>query len=147
MVHLLPHWHWAPGDTIPVWANSNCDSVSLSVNGVSLGSRKMNGFKPYHAKWIVPFTAETFSAVVFRNGDIVAKDSIITAGTDLRIGLKTDRNYIQADGSDQAFIETSILDAKGTLSPNAENKINYSISGSGKIVGVDNGNPISLESF
>ena len=147
MVHLLPHWNWAPGDTIPVWAYSNCDSVSLSVNGVSMGARKMNGFKPYHAEWIVPFTAGIVRAEAFRNGIVVAKDSIITAGADSKIGLKTDRHVIQADGRDQAFIETSILDANGTLSPNAENQINYSITGPGKIVGVDNGNPISLESF
>ena len=42
MVHLLPHWNWSTGDTIPVWAYSNCDSVSLFVNGIPLGTKKMN---------------------------------------------------------------------------------------------------------
>jgi len=23
MIHLLPHWNWSKGDTIPVWAYSN----------------------------------------------------------------------------------------------------------------------------
>jgi beta-galactosidase len=147
MVHLLPHWNWAPGDTIPVWAYSNCDSVSLSINGKSLGSKKMNVVKPYHVEWKIPFIAGKVKAQAFRNGKVVAKDSIITAGTDSRIGLITDRAIIQADGNDQAFIETDILDANGTLSPNADNQINYNITGPGKIVGVDNGNPISLESF
>ena len=107
----------------------------------------MNGFKPYHAEWKIPFAAGKVKAQAFRNGRVVAKDSIITAGVDSKIGLKTDRTIIQADGNDQAFIETDILDANGTLSPNADSQINYTITGPGKIVGVDNGNPISLESF
>jgi beta-galactosidase len=40
-----------------------------------------------------------------------------------------------------------ILDRDGNLCPNAENQIYFEISGNGKIVGVDNGSPISMESF
>ncbi len=147
MVHLLPHWNWSVGDTIPVWAYSNCDSVSLSINGISLGSKKINKFKPYHAQWLIPFASGKVLAKAFRNGHLAASDSIVTAGISSGIGLKADRNVIQADGNDQAFLETSIRDAKGTMCPNAGNQINYSISGPGKIVGVDNGNPLSIESF
>ena len=40
-----------------------------------------------------------------------------------------------------------MLDEKGTLCPNAENLIRFSTEGNGQIVGVDNGNPTSLERF
>jgi beta-galactosidase len=147
MVHLLPHWNWSPGDTIPVWAYSNCDSVSLTLNGARLGAKRMNVAKPYHAEWKIPFVAGKVKAKAFRNGVVAAQDSIITAGTSIKINLKADRNIIQANGKDQTFIETSVFDVNGTLAPNAENQISYSIAGPGKIVGVDNGNPLSLESF
>jgi beta-galactosidase len=147
MVHLLPYWSWPVGDTIPVWAYSNCDSVSLFLNGISLGSKKLQTQEPYHLEWKVAFTDGKVKALAYKNGTVVASDSITTAITASIIGLKADRDTIQADGYDQAFIETDILDTNGTLVSDANNQVKYSITGPGKIVGVDNGNPISLESF
>ncbi|GAF02761.1 glycoside hydrolase family 2 TIM barrel-domain containing protein [Saccharicrinis fermentans] len=44
MVHVLPHWNWQEkeGDTIPVFAYTNCDEVELFVNEKSMG-RKVKG--------------------------------------------------------------------------------------------------------
>jgi beta-galactosidase len=147
MVHLLPHWNWSPGDTIPVWAYSNCDSVSLFINGVSSGTSRIQTVKPYHVEWKIPFTSGKINAIAYKNGSIAAKDSVITADAPSKIGLKSDRDTIQADGVDQAFLETDILDVNGSLNPFADNQINYSITGPGRIVSVDNGNPLSLEPF
>jgi beta-galactosidase len=147
MVHLLPYWNWSVGSTIPVWAYSNCDSVSLFINGTSLGAQTLQKVKPYHVEWQVPFTEGIVKAKAYKGGAVVAMDSIVSAGVASKIKLKSDRDTIQADSYDQAFLETDILDANGILVPNAGNKISYSLTGPGKIVGVDNGNPISLESF
>lgn len=147
MVHLLPHWNWDSGNTIPVWVYSNCDSVSLKLNGTIINTQINKTAKPYHIEWKIPFVSGTVKAFAFKNGVVVATDSIVTARNAAKVELKTDRNVIQADGMDQAFIETNILDAAGTLVPDAANQVNYTLSGPGKIVGVDNGNPLSLESF
>ncbi|MDD5184194.1 MAG: discoidin domain-containing protein [Paludibacter sp.] len=147
MVHLLPHWNWDSGNTIPVWAYSNCDSVSLSLNGTIISTQINKTAKPYHIEWKIPFVAGKVIAYAYKYGVVAATDSIVTAGNAAKVELKTDRNVIQADGKDQAFIETNILDAKGTLVPDAVNQVSYTLSGPGKIVGVDNGNPLSLESF
>jgi len=147
MVHLLPHWNWTPGTTIPVWAYSNCDSVKLIVNGTVISTKKTSFVKPYHLEWQIPFVAGKIKANAYKNGKIVAMDSIVTAGIAAKVNLKTDRDTIQANGMDQAFIETSIRDANGALVPDAANTVNYTISGPGQIVGLDNGNPISIESF
>jgi beta-galactosidase len=61
--------------------------------------------------------------------------------------LKSDRTSIIADGKDLVFIETNITDANDVLVPNATNMVNFSVSGPGTIVGVDNGNAISRESY
>jgi len=147
MVHLLPHWNWATGSTIPVWAYTNCDSVKLVVNGVTIGTQRNKTAKPFHIEWNISFAPGKVLAYAYKNGIIAATDSVVTAGKASTIELKTDRNDIMADGSDQAYIETNILDANNTLVPDADNQITYSVSGPGKIVGVDNGNPLSLESF
>lgn len=147
MVHLLPHWNWSAGDTIPVWVYSNCDSVSLSINGIFSGTRKLHNIKPYHAEWNILFTTGKIYASAFKNGIIAARDSLLTTETASKISLKTDRDTIQADGNDLVFIETDMLDYAGSPAPFADNLITYSVTGPGKIISVDNGNPISLEPF
>ncbi|HYH04288.1 MAG TPA: glycoside hydrolase family 2, partial [Bacillota bacterium] len=50
-------------------------------------------------------------------------------------------------GTDLVFIETDILDARKIFVPDAANLIQFSVTGPGRIVGVDNGNPICHESY
>jgi len=49
VLHLFPHWNWAPGQTVDMWTYyNNADEVELYVNGVSQGVRKPEPEK-YHA--------------------------------------------------------------------------------------------------
>ena len=44
VLHLLPHWNWAPGKVVDVWAYyNNADNVELFLNGKSLGVKKKTG--------------------------------------------------------------------------------------------------------
>ncbi len=147
MVHLLPHWNWSAGNTIPVWAYSNCEQVQIEVNGVLQTKKNITGNKPYHLEWNVPFVAGKIRAFGYKGGVVVAKDSIVTAGSTAKIELKADRKTILADGKDVVFIETNLLDNQGTLVPGASNRVTYTVTGPGKIVGVDNGNSIDTESL
>jgi len=61
--------------------------------------------------------------------------------------MEADHSVISADGDDLSFITVSILDSAGNIHPNAENLIHFEIEGPGTIIGVDNGNPVSHESF
>ncbi|WP_310190276.1 discoidin domain-containing protein [Bacillus sp. 3255] len=145
MVHVLPHWNWKTGDTIPVIAYSNADSVELFLNNQSLGVKT---FAPgdLQVQWNVTFTPGTLKAVAKKNGVVVATDEVKTASESAKVLLKPERTVIKADGKDLVFIEADIVDANGALVPNADNLINFSVTG-GTIVGVDNGNSISWESY
>ncbi|MNE53067.1 hypothetical protein D3C80_1477730 [compost metagenome] len=46
-----------------------------------------------------------------------------------------------------SFVTVDITDANGVLSPNANNEIQFSLKGNGKIVGVCSGDPVSHESY
>ncbi|WP_265445794.1 carbohydrate-binding protein [Acetivibrio straminisolvens] len=144
MVHILPHWNWSNGTTVEVWAYSNCDTVELFLNGTSLGVKSMgnNG----HVSWNVPWTPGTLRAKAVKGGTVVY-DEVTTAGNPAKVRLKPDRTTIAADGKDLVFIETDIVDNNGVLVPTASNTVNFSISGPGVIVGVDNGNPASVEPY
>ena len=80
-------------------------------------------------------------------GGTVVYDEVVTAGNPAKIQLKPDRTSVTADGKDLIFIETDIVDSNNVLVPTASNTVNFSISGPGEIVGVDNGNPASVEPY
>jgi beta-galactosidase len=166
MVHVLPHWNWAGHENqpIPVFAYSNADEVELSLNGKSLGRKKV-GAEPvdlpvggnvsgehhfasrFRLRWDVPYQPGTLRAAAYRDGKVVAEDIVRTAGPATKIVLSPDRAAIAADGSDLSFITVRVVDKDGVLCPDATNEIQFTMTGPGRIAGVDNGDSASLEPF
>ena len=146
VLHLLPHWNWSgkEGKEIRVDAFSNCKSVELFLNGTSLGKQDM---KPYSKiTWPVKYAPGTLSAKGFdAAGKVIAETKVETTGAAVAIQLTPDRSSIKADGADVSVFTVSALDAQGRAVPVAQNKINFSVEGAGKILGVGNGDPSSHE--
>jgi len=147
VLHIFPHWNWKPGQTVDIWAYyNNADEVELFLNGKSLGKKHKEG-DALHVMWQAPFEAGTLRAVSYKDGKEVMSDEVKTAGEPAQIRLTADRQTITADGSDLSFVTVEVLDKDGNIVPDAENPVNFELSGAGKIAGVDNGSPISMESF
>jgi beta-galactosidase len=100
-----------------------------------------------HLSWTVPYQAGTLKAVGSRDGKVVATAEIATAGDPAAIDLTVDRETLAANRRDVAHVVVRILDAQGRVVPTADNEIAFEIQGEGKIVGLDNGNPVSHESY
>jgi beta-galactosidase len=164
MVHLLPHWNWQEGQTIPVMVYSNGDEVELFLNGKSLGRKKRFSqsielpvgekvspdkkyVTKYRLEWQVPFEPGALKAVAYQNGKEVASDEMRTASPAAQIKLIPDRNMIRADGDDLSFITVRIEDKDGNLMPTADNLVHFSVTGPGEIAAVDNGNAATIEPF
>ncbi len=147
VLHIFPHWNWKAGQTVDVWAYyNNADEVELFVNGKSVGKRSKKG-DDLHVMWRIPFQAGTLKAVSRKNGKTVLEKEIKTAGNPSQLKLTADRSTIKVDKNDLSFVTVDILDDKETLVPNANNEINFSLTGNGKIVGVCSGDPVSHESY
>jgi beta-galactosidase len=147
VLHIFPHWNWKAGQIVDVWAYYNkADEVELFLNGKSVGIRSKKG-DDLHVMWRIPFQAGTLKAISRKNGKTVLETEINTAENPSNLKLTADRSTIKADGNDLSFVIVDILDAKGTLAPNANNEINFSLKGNGKIVGVCSGDPVSHESY
>ena len=54
---------------------------------------------------------------------------------------------LAADGDDMAFVTVSLIDAEGTLIPQADDQLTFEVSGAGTFEAVCNGDAKSLESF
>ena len=146
MLHVFPHWNWAPGQTVDVWAYTNADEVELFLNGASLGVKR----KPEpvsHLMWRVAYTPGTVRAVARTGGRVVATQQVQTAGPAARVALTSDRAVIHADGSDLSFVTVTVEDATGVPVPTAEPLVRFRLAGDARIAGVDNGDQISHASF
>jgi beta-galactosidase len=169
MLHLFPHWNWEgrEGTVLPVLAYTNCDAVELFVNGKSYGEKRLEfprqgnsgSWMKYdlpqkfattadlHLSWDVPYEPGVVKAVGKRDGKIVCTEIIETTGKPASIILSTDTDHLIADNQDVAHIRIEIADAKGNIVPTADNLVSYKISGNGKLIGLDNGNPADHEPY
>jgi beta-galactosidase len=148
MVHIVPmNWtNWTAGQSVKVLVYTNADSVELFLNGKSQGSKSMNA-DTGHLQWSVPFATGTLEAKASKGGSVVASDKLQTAGAAASLMLKADRSMILANGHDLSFVEIDVVDAQGVLVPQASDTIDFTIDGPGTLVGVDNGNAVSHESY
>lgn len=147
VLHVFPHWNWEEGQEVDVWAYyNNADEVELFLNGRSLGTKSKKG-EELHISWRVSFQPGTITAVSRKNGEVVLEKEIHTASEANQVKLSPEKDGVNSDGTDLIFVTVEILDEKGNLVPNADNLVNFEVSGGGKIVGVDNGYQASLEPF
>jgi len=146
VLHIFPHWNWNEGETVDIWAYSNAEEVELFLNDISLGVKKKQGDE-LHLMWRVPFTPGTLKAISRTAGNNVLVKEVKTAGPAARLVVTADRPSIKADGNDLSYLTVDVVDANGVIVPNADNLVKFQVEGSGVIVGVDNGDPVSHESF
>lgn len=175
IVHILPHWNWENAEMrakvtksngkIPVRVYSNAAKVELFVNDQSKGEKVFHvtdkGFQQQskdsdrlYLEWELPWDEtnnKEGTTIVAKakdaSGKVIQEDRIVTAGSPAKLSASVDRQVIDADGYDLAYITIDVLDANGNFVPTAMNQLNFTISGNGKIVGVDNGDPASWERY
>jgi len=169
MIHLFPHWNWEgrEGQVIPVLAYSNCDEIELFLNGKSYGIKKLEFPRPgnsgswrtydkppvnaatadLHLSWDIPYESGTLKAVGKKDGEVVVTKEIKTVGQPVAIKLSIDELNRDLKNTDVVHFKVEAIDKEGLTIPTADNLINFSINGPGKIIGVDNGNPTDHNSY
>lgn len=147
LVYISPAWDLPPteiGKEVLVRAFSNCDQVELLLNGKSLGVRPMP--KNQYLDWKVPYAPGTLIARGYVDGRLSAHHALRTPGAPTTLRLTADVRRLQANSEDIAPIEVAVLDADGNVVSNAENNIEFAVSGGGSLAGVANGDPANHES-
>jgi len=166
MVHVFPHWNYPgeKGTIIPVVVYSNCRQVELQVNGRSYGVKSLVFPRPgtvrswndptpagttadLHLTWDVPYEPGTLRVIGRRDGQIVAEEEIHTAGEPAAIALTCDKTNLNSTARGVAQIEVRVRDAAGNFVPTATSAVSFDVQGPAKIIGVDNGDPVSHDSY
>jgi beta-galactosidase len=145
VLHLLPHWNWPgkEGQTIAVWAYSNCEEVELFLNGASQGRQTMK--RNSHLEWKVKYAPGSLLARGYTGGKEIITAKVETTGDPAVIQLTPHRAAIKADGEDVSVVTVQANDSIGRMVPTASDEIFFTITGPGKIIGVGNGDPASHE--
>lgn len=141
-------WNWAGYEDKLIKVNlySSCESVELFLNGHSLGKKESNRNSKFMATWDVPYKPGILKAVGYKNGKVVNTSILQTASKPVNINIEADKTQLKTNNQDLSYISIKLQDAKGTITPNAENILHFKIEGPGSIVAVGNANPTSLES-
>ena len=143
VLHLLPHWNHAPGQSVRVMTYSNCDAVELFLNGQSLGRQPNDCARP--AQWTVDYAPGLLQAVGWKSGAAVAWDSVQTAGKPCRLIAQAQRQSIGNDGRDAVCVNCHAVDENGVFVPDADAMIHFEPLGDCLLLGVGNGDPNSHE--
>jgi len=170
MIHLFPHWNWEgrEGQFIPVLAYTNVDAVELYLNDRFIGEKRVefprqgttgswNGYAEpqvfpttgdLHMQWDVPYEPGTLRAVGKRDGQVVVTREVRTAGAPAALRVSVDRDTLRAGERDIAHLEVDVVDADGTLVPDADHRVGFRVEGRGGwLRAVGNGNPTDHSSY
>ncbi|MCR4727529.1 MAG: DUF4982 domain-containing protein [Lachnospiraceae bacterium] len=150
MVHLLPYWDFNEGQLIDVIAYSNAPYVELFFNGESQGRQFIdhkNG-KDLKAHWVLPYHEGELTVIATdENGVILARDNARSFKDPVSLVATPDKETLIADGTDLCFIEISSVDENGTFAANARNRVNVSVTGPARLVGLDNGDSTDYDEY
>ena len=137
----LPSWTWPgqEGKELQVAVYSGTEKVRLFLNDKLIGEKQSGRDQEFKATFTVPYTPGTLRAVGMRGDQAVAESVLATAGNATTLRITADRTEVKADGQDLSFLVVEAVDAEGRLQANADQEVQFSISGPGVIAAVGNG--------
>lgn len=150
MIHLLPYWDFNEGQTIDIRAYSNAPKTELFFNDVSQGTFEIdheNG-QLFSGEWQLPYAKGILKAVAYdENGAIIATDICKSFGDTAKLQLIADKTELKANGEDLIFVEIRAVDEAGTFVANARNRVEVTVSGAGRLIGLDNGDSTDYDQY
>jgi beta-galactosidase len=146
---LISHWTFPQykGHIVQVQTITNCESVELWLNGNSLGRRNTADYPNNTIVWYVPYKEGKIEAKGYNQDQEVADFSLQTAGKPTKIALTADKEELQANGQGLSHITVSLVDENGISVPNADIPITFEVEGTGRLLGLDNGDLRNQESY
>jgi len=137
MVYIANQWTSNSPTVVRVY--SNCDQVSLYLNGTLVATRLPDSstsllHPPFNFD-LGSFTAGTLQADCLIGGAQKATFTRKTPGQATAIRLSAEATTMQADLGDARLVFIEIVDDNGTVVPTDSSRVALSISGPGSIVG------------
>ena len=129
-------WNWPgwEGKEIEVEVSSHYPTVRLYRNYHLVGEQKVGRDTKFQAVFHVPYQPGTLRAVALdAQGNIAETRDLTTAGQPHTIRITTDRNQLQANGQDLAFVTLEVVDDAGRPCPLADNLLHVAVKGNAQL--------------
>lgn len=154
-LHLLPHWNWQVGDTLPVMVYTDANEAELFVNGKSLGKR--HKFSKQESEQ----AAAAGDALALQRRYRLIWDNVAYAPGELKVVTDFGSAVRQTAGNPHHielieeslpkdnlyFVRVRVCDKKGNLCPHADHLIQFATKGNGRFVAAANGDAANLDPF
>ncbi|GHU97034.1 beta-galactosidase [Spirochaetia bacterium] len=141
---LYRSWNYQPGTTIEVVCYTNLPKAELFCNGTSLGVHDREADREYIA-WTVPFARGTLEVSAVGVSGETVRDAVESTLPAVRIGLRLWKpgtaaachRTVGAYRLNQ--VEVELLDEAGRLCTGESPLLEVTVSGGGKLAGIENG--------
>ena len=149
MIHIFPRNldRVEDGKTQRIAVYSNCPTVELFVNGVSIGKQTQAQIaEKYQFRWWTTFHPGTVTAKGYdADGAVVATDEVKTSdGIPARLALTAYKTTVDVTTDDLVFVTCEVQDKDGVPVPTASSAVTFTCTG-GTVLGTDNGNAACVE--
>ncbi len=139
VLYLAPHWNFERGEKARVAVFTNCENITLYLNGKQIAEQTVRQFDA--PQFTVEFEPGVLSVIGTRNG-VRLKDELVTSG---KAAYAKCTPVLMAVGeADTAVYQFDAYDENGVFCPLADDELALTIR-NGKIVGVGNGDPASWD--
>jgi len=145
-IDALAQWNYKTGDTIRVVSYSNCDEVSLSVNGVAASNKKYDA-KNGITYWDIPYKAGQLTAVGKVKGKDAASAKLETTGRATAIKANVYKGSVISKDKGVAQIEISVVDENGKPVVVADDQISCLVEGPGQLLGLEASDPTDMGNY
>jgi hypothetical protein len=142
----LPVWNYKEGDTVRVVCYTNCQQTQLSLNGAALGPPRNHDDNTGIISWDIPFKPGSLEAAGHKDGREAARFGIQTSERSQSIIASSDKNLLSGS-KDLAHIVIQIVDNKGVPVILADDEITCTVSGPGKLLGLESASNTDMTSY
>ncbi len=149
-IHIFPYWDFTEGEEIDVRVTSNAPEVELFFQGKSMGRKKIDQAhdRKLTLDTVISYEKGELCAIAYdENGNEIARDVKRSFGDTAYLKLTPDKTVLKADGCDLIFLDISACDKDGEFAANANNRVHVTVSGEGRLVGLDNGDSTDYEQY
>ena len=149
-MHIFPHWDFNEGQPIDVRVCSNAPRVELFLNGKSQGAFDIDHAhgQKLTSDHVIPYHKGELKALAYdENGAVIAEDVVRSFGDAVRLEAVPDKAELNADGEDLIYLEIAAYDENGTFCANADNRVNITVEGAGRLLGMDNGDSTDRDQY
>ncbi len=142
LIYIANYWNDPTFKNVKVY--SNCDEVELSLNGKIIGRQKpdqdrnsTNLSHPPFTFAIPEYVSGKLEATGFISGKEEVKTEVQTPEEPSKVAVTVDLSgkELQSGQNDIVFVYASVTDANGTVIPEDQREITFSVEGDAELVG------------